>query len=168
MRHIKHTQQLFERRQRLGFKARLSEPSWTDRFADALTVHLGTVRFLAANIAFFAAWIAVNLGFVPALPVFDPFPFNLLTMAVSLEAIVLSVIVLISQNFQSRIGEMRAELDFEINVRAEREVTKLIGMVRQIQEHLGIACSDPEVRDMERLTDLDEIQSEMEIQNGRK
>lgn len=168
MRHVKRAEQIVDRRRRLGFKGRLSPPSLADRLADGLTVHFGTLGFLAANIVVFAGWIVVNLGLVPGVPVFDPFPFSLLTMAVSLEAIVLSVVVLISQNFQSRIAEMRAELDFEINVRAEREASKLIGMVRQIHEHLGMECRDPEVRDMERLTDLDEVQSEIERQNGGK
>ena len=164
LRHVKHTEQIFERKRRLGFKARLRRPSRPDRIADLLSLQFGSFWFLTANVAVFAVWIIVNLGLVPGVPVFDPFPFSLLTMAVSLEAIVLSVLVLISQNFQSRIAEMRAELDFEINVRAEQEATKLIVMVRQIQEHLGMECRDPQVRDMERETDIDAIQTAMESQ----
>src|SRR6185312_8650424 len=102
-------------------------------------------------------WIVINEGWIPEFAPFDPFPFNLLTTAVSLEAIVLTVVVLISQNFQSRIADMRAELDFEINVRAEKEVTKLIAMVRQIQEQLGIDCTaDTERAEMERETDIEQ------------
>ena len=168
LRHVKHTEQIFERKRRLGFKARLSRPSRPDHIADLMSLQFGSFWFLASNAVFFVVWIVINLDLVPGVPAFDPFPFSLLTMAVSLEAIVLSVLVLISQNFQSRIAEMRAELDFEINVRAEQEASKLIGMVRQIQEHLGIECRDPEIRDMERETDLDAIQSAMESQAARK
>lgn len=168
MRHARYTEQIFERNRRLGFKARLRRPSAPERIADLLSLQFGSFWFLAANVALFCAWIIVNLGLVPGLAIFDPFPFSLLTMAVSLEAIVLSILVLISQNLQSHIAEMRAELDFEINVRAEQETTKLIAMVRQIQEHLGMECSDPQVRDMERETDIDAIRTEMESQaNGR-
>jgi uncharacterized membrane protein len=168
MRHSEHTKRVSERRRHLGFKSRQKRPSAADRIADALTIYFGTLWCLAGNVALFVVWIVVNLGLVPGIPVFDPYPFNLLTMAVSLEAIALSVIVLVSQNFQSRIAEMRAELDFEINVRAEQEVTKLIGMVRQIQEHLGIECTDPEVQDMERQSDIEAIQSEIESQNAER
>lgn len=167
MRHGRHTAQIVERRERLGFKSRLRPPGFADRFADALTLYLGTVWFMAGNVVLFVAWMVVNLGWVPGLRPFDPFPFSLLTMAVSLEAIVLSIVVLVSQNFQSRIAELRAELEFEVDVRSEREITKLIGMVRQLQEHLGMECRDPEVHDMERRTDLDQIQSAIEAQNGR-
>jgi uncharacterized membrane protein len=167
MRHVRHTQRLIQRQEQLGFKGRLAEPpGWVDRFADTLSATFGTMWFLAANVLFFTAWIVVNEGWIPGIPAFDPFPFNLLTTAVSLEAIALTIVVLISQNFQSRIADMRAELDFEINVRAEKEVTKLIAMVRQIQEQLGIDCSaDPEREEMERETDIVEIQETIRQQS---
>ena len=169
MRHTHHTQRIFQRREQLGFKGRLADrPCWIERLADALTVTFGTTWFLLANLVLFAIWIALNLGWVPGVPVFDPFPFNLLTMAVSLEAIVLSIVVLMSQNFQSHNAEMRAELDFEINVRAEKEVTKLITMVRQVQERLGIDCaSDAEMEEMARETDIAEIQEGIRQQSNR-
>jgi uncharacterized membrane protein len=166
MRHVKHTERIYERRQQLGFKGRLAPPPTPiDRFADTLSGIFGSVSFLVGNAVFFAVWIVLNSGVIPSIDPFDPFPFNLLTMAVSLQAIGLTIVVLISQNFQSRLSEMRAELDFEINVRAEKEVTKLICMVRQIQDRLGIAdASDPELEEMARETDIERIQAEMNSQ----
>lgn len=114
--------------------------SSADRLADYLTAHFGTVAFLFLNAAVFCGWIVVNLGWTP-LPVFDAFPFGLLTMAVSLEAIFLAVVVLISQNRQSRIADIRQQMDLEINVRAEEETTMILNMLDEIHDHLGL---DPE------------------------
>lgn len=68
------------------------------RLADYLTTYFGTLEFLSLNLIFFIIWIAINSGFVPGFTPFDPFPFILLTMTVSLETIFLTVIVLMSQN----------------------------------------------------------------------
>ncbi len=168
MHHVRHAERLLARREALGFRGRLGDRSGpVDRLADALTTGFGSLPFLVANLLLFAAWIALNTGLVPGVAPFDPFPFNLLTMAVSLEAIVLTVVVLIAQNFQSRIADMRAELDFEINVRAEKEITKLIVMLRDVQERLGIdGAADGAVDEMARETDIREIEEEIRRQDG--
>src|SRR3989344_6237665 len=88
---------------------------WTDKVADTLTAQFGTVWFLIWHAAFFAGWIEWNLGLL-GLPIFDPFPFGLLTMVVSLEAIGLAITVLISQNRQNKLADMRQQMDFEIDV----------------------------------------------------
>lgn len=165
MQFLHSTRRIHERREKLGFKGRMPEPHWIDRLADALSSRLGTLSFLAINVAVFAVWIVLNVGILPGLEPFDPFPFSLLTMAVSLEAILLTIIVLISQNFQSRIAHMRAELEFEIDVRTEREVTKLISMLRAVQERLGIDRHDPELPEMEQETDIDHMRARIEQQS---
>ncbi len=114
------------------------------QFADAMTRWFGTVWFLVINALFFLAWILINTGIWPIIPVFDEFPFILLTMFVSLEAIFLSVIVLISQNRAGRIADMREDLDFEINVRSEEEITRIINMLDEIHDHLGLPKEDDE------------------------
>ena len=85
----------------------------------------GSVSFLNLNVIVFFFWIVVNLGLVPYVPKFDPYPFGLLTMMVSLEAIILSGLVLISQNLQSRKDRIRSDIEYEINLKAELEIAHL-------------------------------------------
>ncbi len=138
------------------------EHKWSDTVADLFTRYFGTVSFLILNILFFAVWLVLNtpeFGFVP----FDPFPFGFLTMAVSLEAIFLSIIVLISQNRQSKIADIRQRIEFEVDVRAEEETTKILNMLHGLHKHLGIKTEkDGELERMERHMDLGEIQRSIE------
>jgi CRP/FNR family cyclic AMP-dependent transcriptional regulator len=93
--------------------------------ADWIAEFSGSIAFLAIHIVVFATWIVVNLGWVPGVPVFDPFPYGLLTMAVSLEAIFLSVFVLLSQNRQAAKDRIRSDIEYEVNLKAELEVAHL-------------------------------------------
>jgi len=98
--------------------------STLQKIADWIAWFSGSMPFLALNLAWFAGWIAINtlpLG----LPTFDPYPFGLLTMIVSLEAIFLSCFVLISQNRQGEKERVRSDIEYEINVKAELEVAHL-------------------------------------------
>lgn len=95
------------------------------RIADVAAAFSGSISFLFVHMVWFACWIAVNLGFVPALAQFDPFPFGLLTMVVSLEAIFLSCMVLISQNRQAAKERIRSDAEYDANIRAGLEVTQL-------------------------------------------
>jgi uncharacterized membrane protein len=90
-----------------------------DRIADAITAFAGTMQFVYLHAMWFAVWIVVNKGWVGKGAVFDPYPFGLLTMIVSLEAIFLSTFVMISQNRQAARENVRADLDFETNLRSE-------------------------------------------------
>lgn len=134
------------------------ERRWTDVFAELLTQKFGTVTFFLANAALFGIWLSFNSGIFGTAP-FDPYPFNFLTMVVSLEAIFLSVIVLISQNRQSRIADVRQQMDFEIDVRAEEEITKILHLLGEIR---GGRKRDPELEQMKLRTDLEEIQRRVE------
>lgn len=135
--------------------------SWTDAIADFLTQQFGTVWFFVFNAAFFIGWIEWNLGWF-GLPIFDPFPFGLLTMIVSLEAIFLAIIVLISQNRLGKIADVRDKMDLEIDVRAEAEITKILRILDGLQHHLGVSKEDRELRWMEHYTDIREIQERIE------
>lgn len=136
------------------------------KFADGLTQGFGTVWFLVINIIFFIIWILVNSGTWPIMAVFDPFPFTLLTMFVSLEAIILSVVVLISQNRASEIADRREELDFEINVQAEEEITRMITMLDEIHDHLGLdPIDDDELVRMKEKIDIKKLGDQ--IQNRK-
>jgi uncharacterized membrane protein len=141
------------------------ERTWTDVFADVLTLQFGTVSFLILNAIFFVVWFVTNLGVFGNRP-FDPFPFNLLTMTVSLEAIFLSIIVLISQNKQSKIADVRQQIDFEINVRAEEEISKILEVIDELRKVEGINKRDPELEQMKKPIDLEKIQKAAEKQNG--
>ncbi|WP_405578646.1 DUF1003 domain-containing protein [Streptomyces sp. NBC_01190] len=90
-----------------------------DRVADAITAFAGTMLFVYLHAVWFAGWIAVNEGLLGSRAVFDRYPFGLLTMIVSLEAIFLSTFVMVSQNRQATRENVRADLDFETNLRAE-------------------------------------------------
>jgi uncharacterized membrane protein len=89
-----------------------------DRTADQITGFAGSMRFIYIHGAWFAAWILVNVGLTGAGWEFDKFPFGLLTMIVSLEAIFLATFVMISQNRQAQRSDLRSEIDFETNLRA--------------------------------------------------
>ena len=93
--------------------------------ADWIADFSGSIPFLMLHVAFFAAWILLNVPRIPGAPMFDPFPYGLLTMVVSLEAIILSVFVLLSQNRQVAKERIRSDIEYEVNIKAEMEVAHL-------------------------------------------
>ncbi len=133
-----------------------------DRTADGITSFAGSMKFVYLHIAWFIVWIAINLGFL-GIPAFDPFPFGLLTMIVSLEAIFLSTFVLISQNRMAAASEDRADLDLQIDLLAEYEITKILQLTDAIADHLGLKeGQDPELQDLECIVSPEEVLKHME------
>jgi uncharacterized membrane protein len=120
-----------------------------DRVADAVTNFSGRMAFVYFHVAWFAAWIALNSGAFGLTP-FDPFPYSLLTMAVSLEAIFLSAFVLITQNRMSLEAERRADLHLHIDLLAEHEITRILCMLDAINDKLGVV-EDEEGEDLPEL-----------------
>jgi uncharacterized membrane protein len=112
--------------------------SISERIAATVTQAAGTAIFAIAHLVWFIVWIVMNGKWVHGIKPFDPFPFNLLTMLVSLEAIFLSIWILISQKQMTRQAERRAHLDLQINLLAEQESTATLRIVHDIAEHLGI------------------------------
>jgi uncharacterized membrane protein len=112
-----------------------------DRLADWFTARIGTMGFIYANLIWFGAWILLNLGHATGFVPFDPFPFGLLTMIVSLEAIFLSLFVLISQNRSDAKDRLRSELDYRVNVKSEIEVAQLHEKVETMRQELLQAIS---------------------------
>lgn len=134
-----------------------------ERVADWLTSRVGTMSFLVINLIWFSIWIVLNIGIIPGVQPFDPFPFGLLTMIVSLEAIALAIVVLISQNREAQVAALREEVDIYINFRAEQELTKLLEMVALLLEKHGIATStDTVLQAMLKEKDVDEIEDALE------
>ena len=113
-----------------------------DAWADSITAFAGSMRFVRLHIAWFALWIAVNVGLLGVAREFDPYRFGLLTLAVSLEAIFLSTFVLITQNREAKASEIRSELDYRTNVVAERENDVIMRALQRIAEQDGIAVDD--------------------------
>jgi CRP/FNR family transcriptional regulator, cyclic AMP receptor protein len=98
-----------------------------ERAADWIAAFSGSITFLMLHVVFFAVWILLNVSWLPGWrpPMFDPFPFGLLTMVVSLEAIILSVFVLLSQSRQATKDRIRGDIEYEVNLKAELEVAQL-------------------------------------------
>ncbi len=132
-----------EQKQRRYFFRTLEARSLRSRglstvIADKLTNFTSSPKFLFANILIFAIWIAVNSGVVPGFVPFDPYPFGFLTMSVSLEAIFLSIFVLVSQNRASQTATIRDELNLRVNLIAEQEITKILKMQLALNKRLRV------------------------------
>jgi uncharacterized membrane protein len=108
------------------------------RISDVITKFSGSMAFVYIHAVWFGLWILLNVGLIhiPHISEFDPFPFSLLTMIVSLEAILLSTFVLISQNRLAQVNERRAELDLQVNLLAEQKATKILDMLDQMAREL--------------------------------
>jgi uncharacterized membrane protein len=124
--------------------------SLQDRIAQAITRFTGSMVFVYVHLVLVGGWVAVNLGLIPGIPVFDP-TFVILATFASVEAIFLSTFVLISQNRASMEADRRAELDLQTNLLSEHEITRLLTLTRAIAEHLGIGeANDPSLKELER------------------
>lgn len=121
--------------------------SFEDRAADLITAFSGSMKFLYLHAAWFAVWIAINMNWVPGVHPFDPYPFGLLTMVVSLEAIFLSTLVLISQNREAELNSRKESLDLQIDLLSEYEVTHTLRLLRKIAAKLEIE-EDPEMTEL--------------------
>ncbi|KKR41611.1 hypothetical protein A2356_00265 [Candidatus Nomurabacteria bacterium RIFOXYB1_FULL_39_16] len=134
-----------------------------EKMADWMTAKFGSSGFLSLNAILFTAWILINTGQIKWVPVFDPFPFSLLTTIVSLEAIILAIFVLISQNRTAKIDDLREETDLQLNLISEKEVTKLVKMMALLLAKEGIDLSqDPELHQMLRPVSEEEIEKRLE------
>src|ERR1051325_7443672 len=137
------------------------ERSLQDRIADAITSFSGRMIFAYVHIAWFGIWILWNTGRF-GLRIFDPFPYGLLTMIVSLEAIFLSTFVLISQNRLGEETERRADLDLHIGLLTEHELTRVLQMLDVIQDKLGIVDHEnSELADLEMETKPEDVLAEI-------
>lgn len=139
--------------------------SLTERMADFLTAHFGSMLFLMFNALWFSGWILINIGYVPGIAPFDPFPFGLLTMIVSLEAIFLAIVVLITQNRTAKIDDLREEITLKIDAIAEEEITKIIQLQIMILKKQGIDVSkDPELLQMVEPMNTEKLEKLLEKQ----
>src|SRR3954451_20865894 len=136
-----------------------------DRIADEITSFSGSLLFIYLHAVWFSIWIGVNLVGRWA---FDPYPFGLLTLIVSLEAIFLSTFVLLSQNRQAEMADRRADLDLQINLLTEYEVTRVLTLVDAIAYHFGLeAGSDPEIEELKKDVAPEQVLRELDVRESR-
>jgi len=138
-----------------------NERSLQSRIADAITSFSGRMIFAYVHIVWFGVWILLNTGWF-GMRAFDPFPYGLLTMIVSLEAIFLSTFVLISQNRLSEETERRADLDLHIGLLTEHELTRVLQMLDAVQDKLGIVDhANSDLADLEMETKPEDVLAEI-------
>lgn len=106
--------------------------TWQQRFSDIMTAFCGNMGFVYLHMVWFGFWIFANENWIPGVPVFDPFPYGLLTMIVSLEAIILATFILISQNRASARSELRSEYDYQIDMKAEKNIAEILAILREM------------------------------------
>ena len=122
---------------------------WEDRLAGAISRFVGSMRFVYVHVLIVGGWIVWNAGWLPVRP-FDP-SLVILAMAASVEAIFVSTFVLITQNRMAAQAEKRADLDLQISLLAEHEITRLIGLVTRIAEQMNIQEShNPELSELSK------------------
>jgi uncharacterized membrane protein len=148
-----------------------AEASAEERVAEMITRFTGSMRFVYLHLALFGFWIAANLGWIPGVPAWDP-SFVVLAMIASVEAIFLSTFVLISQNRMSAAADKRADLDLQVSLLAEHEVTRLVTLVSAIADRMGVRTeADAELgeitRDVAPEAVLDELEAEAGPGTGR-
>ena len=131
---------------------------WTTRFA-------GSMPFVWFHVVWFGFWILLNLGLF-GMPIFDPFPYGLLTMVVSLEAIFLSTFILVSQNRQAQLVDRHAELDLQVNLLAEHEITRILSVVTALAEHSKIKIPKINAENQELTKDVRPEVVLHELKNG--
>jgi uncharacterized membrane protein len=139
--------------------------SVAQRIAQVIGDFAGSMTSIVVHLGIFGTWILANLGFIPGLRPWDP-EFVTLAMIASVEAIFISTFVLITQNRMAAAAEKRADLDLQVSLLAEHEVTRLVTMVSAIADKVGAKTEvDHEVEELEKdvapekvLDELDELE----------
>lgn len=121
----------------------------SEHMAASITRAAGSMWFAYLHAGWFCAWMSINLAMAKS--AFDPFPFVLLTTVVSLEAIFLSLMVLVSQNREAKLDEQRADLDLQIDLLAEHEITRILVIVDAMAKKMGLEnLCGAEISDFEK------------------
>jgi uncharacterized membrane protein len=137
--------------------------SQMDHCAVAITRVASSGIAILLHLIWFVFWLVANLHLIPGITPFDPFPFNLLTTVVSLEAIFLTLFVLISQNRMSQESDKRAHLSLQVNLLAEKESTMILKMLQEISSQLGVRGPIKEdLQDLVKETKIAELAEKLE------
>lgn len=134
-----------------------------ERVIDAVADFTGSLTFVVAHVIWFGGWFLVNGVNVPGIPRFDPYPYVLLSMVVSCEAVILSALVLMKQNRMGQHAEEREHLHLQINLLAEKETTKIIQTLQMMCEHMGVTGPgrDPVTQELSQETAVDHLAAEL-------
>jgi uncharacterized membrane protein len=135
-----------------------SQRTFSDRIADGIGGFTGSLTFVLLHALWFGVWVAWNT----LTPVrFDPFPFMLLSLIVSIEAIFLATFVLMKQNRMSRREDLRAHLDLQINLLSEREMTLVLQLLQRISTRLGAQLSTREIEELSEATSIEDLATQL-------
>jgi uncharacterized membrane protein len=141
----------------------LEDRTWIERIGDAVGSFVGTMTFVLIHIGWFTAWVIVNLRLIPGIRAFDPYPFMFLSMAVSIEGVLLTTFVLMKQNRMSKRADQRNQLNLQVDLLSEKEITKALQMLRALCEHLGLEqqAQEPEAKELSEKTAVDVVAREL-------
>jgi uncharacterized membrane protein len=139
--------------------------SLQDRCSDAISAFAGSMKFVYVHLALLLAYVPINKGLTP-IPAFDPTFFLLSTIA-SVEAIFLSTFVLITQNRMAAIAEKRAELDLQISLLAEHEITQAIKLLSELAEKAGVGTASTDLNELKQDVAPEAVLDQLERENER-
>ena len=140
----------------------LAQRTLTDKIGDWIADAMGTMTFVILQLVGMVVWAVVNAGLVPGVKPFDPYPYVLLTMLVSMEGVLVAVFVLMKQNRMSRRADQRDHLNLQIDLLSEKEITKMLQLQRRICERMGIDVNDAEFQELSRHTAVEDLAVELE------
>ncbi len=150
-------------------KETIQNLSIVEKISDKITAHAGSTPFIILHVFWFGGWILINSKVISGITPFDPFPFSFLTLIVSLEAIFLTLLVLMSQNRMTKETEKRAHLDLQIDMLAEQETTMILRMVQKITKHLGLEeVKDNSLKDLSEATDVNSVAKKIDENSTTK
>lgn len=141
----------------LGRRAR------ADAILERIGGWVGTIWFVAVHLALVSLWIAVNAGLIPGLPVFDRYPYGLLSTVVSVESVFLVAFVLSKQNHMGSMADQRAHLDLQVSLLVEREGSKALQLLQRLCEHHGVqdGLRDREAEELAKPTKVEHFVEEL-------
>ena len=155
--HIKRSRHIIR-----SFEAQeLKKRPFIVKVVDALTTSFGTIAFLLGNLIIYGFWILANTGKIPGIPIIDPYPYSFMNSFVSIEAIFLSIIVLMSQNRENQRDTLRSELGLQVELISEKEITKILDLLREILENQKNHKHDPELEEMTEELDAGYIERKL-------
>ncbi|MGA9798451.1 MAG: DUF1003 domain-containing protein [Terriglobales bacterium] len=142
----------------------LEKRNLSERAGDAVAALAGSLVFVLIHALLVLTWVLVNVQGVRWIPRFDPYPFSLLGVIVSVEAVVLSSFILMRQNRMSKRAERRDHLNLQIDLISEKEITKLLQMVRAICQNMGLKqiADDQELKEFSQATSVETLTQRLE------
>lgn len=150
-------------------KETIQNLSIVEQIAAKFSALAGSTPFIILHVFWFGGWVLINSKVISGITPFDPFPFSFLTLIISLEAIFLTLLVLMSQNRMTKETEKRAHLDLQINMLAEQETTMILRMVQKITKHLGLEEGmDNSLKDLSEATDVNSVAKKIDESSTTK